>query len=625
MQPDEQPYVVGLPDEFDLTEDQAHALNVDAIVADAELRHGTFDASRRLKEAQRAADDKGDQTTVLALQMLIVACDMGLSLNRRNPFERFLAGTDGEQRRWHTPVAADLTDRHAAVLETLLGVISTAVVRGQVADVLWHRPTRRRNPEHARTAIAAHLTVAEQTFDPAHWVDSQRYLTRAHRVAFMLGPQSPEFAAVMTTARAFLGRLDGNDPLYYTERIVSMVLSSLNDAETPLMLDRIRGIAEQSSAAYDFERARTYYDLTVRLLQRLGREADVAATRITRAETFVAEATVSPNETQRAHYLRSARQALLEAGAPRERIAEIARDLDEAQRLAVSEMTTIPTSIPLGIIPSRVMELVRGAEPVQGLWLLAGLDLMPSREAARQVAEEITGRYHFHFGFGRRQVTRDGREQAEIPGTLGAGEEERESAIRGAMRDSARQGRILAAFGAIEPGRRQLWLQHEYTLEEIYEAVRHRPLIPDGHQLLWAKGVHAGLAGEYDIAVHLLAPQMENALREVLRLRGEVVYSTQHGFQRLWSVEDVLKQSLTMAIFGDQCVFTVDTVLGDRLGANVRNDVAHGIESDADANGVDSVYLWWLALNLLRFYGTDALAPTNPEAPPTRPSSPEHP
>lgn len=616
MEDSVEPYVVGLPDEFDLTEEQARALAIDAVIAGASLRHGAFDSSSRLGQAQKQARERGDRLAELALQLLITICGISLSSDPRAPFGRAFTGTDGDKRPWHTALPADLTDRHVTALETLLGVITTPVLRGQVADVLWHRLPRR-SPEHARAAVAAHLTVAEETFDPNHWVDSERYFSRAYQIAGRLGPQSPEFSKVLTTGWAFLERLDGNDPLYYSERIVTRILPTLNDEQANRLFERIRTTAEHSTAKYDFERARTYYELSIKLAQLLQRETDVATLRLARAETFVTQANVSPNETQRALFLRLARQALLDIGAARERIAEIATMLEQSQALAVSEMTPIPMEMSFGDLPNRVIKLVTRTDPIKALWALAAVPIIFRRADARRTAENVTSQFHFAYGFGRRHINRDGREQGQTAGTLGADEDDQESAIRGAMRDHAAQCRVYAVFGAIEPGRQQLVLQHEYTLEEIVDAIQHRPFIPNGHVRLWAKGIHAGLVGEYDIAAHLLAPQMEHALREVLRRRGVIVYTTQNGFQRLFSVENVLEHDLAKDVFGDDYIFTLDSVLADRLGANVRNDIAHGIASDDSTNSYEAAFLWWLALRLLRAYGPDPLAPLTPAPAPS--------
>jgi hypothetical protein len=258
--------------------------------------------------------------------------------------------------------------------------------------------------------------------------------------------------------------------------------------------------------------------------------------------------------------------------------------------------------------------MLRGRDPIRGLWLLAGAPVMPSRLDVRQIAEESVAKYAFAYGFGRRHLSRDGRQQGQTPGAIGCSESDSEAAILAAMRDHAGHGRVSAVFGAIEPGRNQLLLRHEYTVAEIYAALYSRPFIPQGHHLLWAKGIHAGLVGEYDVAVHILAPQIENALREILRRQGAIVYSTRDGVQSLISLENILDHAKSLQIFGEDFLFALDTALAGRLGANVRNEVAHGLLNDSSSNSSDAAFVWWLALRLLRGYGPDPLAsPTPPD------------
>jgi Domain of unknown function (DUF4209) len=610
-----QPTILGLPDDFGLTVDQAQSLDVDRIIAGASYEHGLWGAIAPLVAARDAAQERNEQHKVQALQLLVVVAGMNPADDARAPFGRYMSGTDGAGNPWHTPLPNDLTKRHVDALATFLAVVKTPVLRARLADVLWYCLTPR-NPEHARSAIAIYLRLAEEWFSPDNWVLSEQYFSRAFRISAQLGRQSAEFAMVLATAWSFLGRLDGNDPLYYTERIVSRIMGTLSSAQATTLFDRVKGIADQSLVSYDFERARTYYDLSIRLAKALERAEEVKSLRLVRAETHATQGLMAPNETQRSMYLRIARQELLNAGAPRERISEVSALLDESQVLAVNEMTSIGTEFSLGQLPDYVRDLVRGHDPIKALWILAGIPVMPSRQRAREVAEEGVKKHVFAYGFGRRHLSRDGRQQGETPGAIGSSESDREAAILGAMRDHAAHGRMYAVLGAIEPGRNQLLVQHEYTLTEIYAMLRPRPFIPQGHHLLWAKAIHAGLVGEYDVAVHILAPQMENALREVLRRQGEIVYSTRDGVQSLISIENVLDHPKSLHIFGDDFLFALDTSLAGRLGANVRNDVAHGLFNDVGSNSYDAAFVWWLALRLLRGYGPDPLAQPEPEAEP---------
>jgi hypothetical protein len=597
------PYVVGLPDEFDLTPEEALALNIDVIVAGCSLTHGLFETSDALGAKAREAYESGDVARANALQLLVSVTGMMLSDERRAPFGHVASGIDGNKRPWHTALPEHLGDRHVAALQVMLAVVKATSIRARIADVLWHRLPKR-NPVHGREAVAAYLSLADTMFDPDHWTISEQYFSRAYRVASNLGPSNSEIHAVIAKGWEFLDRLDGNDRLFYTERIIRRIFDHLTTEQIEPLLVRVTAIIE---GAGDFDRIRTYYDVSIRLAHKLERHDEVRTLRIARAETHISQALMSVNETHRTIFLRNGRQELLNAGASPARVAEVSAMLDQSQTLAVGELQRFSTTFNTTEMTTYIRGILHDLSPMQGLWTLAAADIMTTRAATRQIAEENVGQFHFAYGFGKRVITHDGREQAQIPGSLGSGPEGREAAIIGAMRDIAAHGRMVAVYGAIEPGRQYLLNSHVYTIAEIYHALRGRPFIPHEHHLIWSKGIHAGLVGEYDVAVHILAPQLENALRDLLRRRGVIVYATKNNFQRLLSIEDVLDHEEFKKTFPDDYVFTLDSILADRLGANVRNDVAHGLMDDGRSNSHEAAYLWWFALRLLLAVGPNPL------------------
>ena len=595
----DKPYVVGLPDEFDLSPEQAVDLDIDTVVASCSLTYGLFETSTVLGAKAREAYENGDVGRASALQLLVAVTGMMLSDDPRAPFGHVASGTDGNKRAWHTALPEHLCEKHVGALEVLLDIVKTSSIRARIADVLWHRLPKR-NPAHGRKAVAAYLSLADTMFDPDHWIISEQYFSRAYRIASNLGPSNSEIHAVIAKGWEFLEQLDGNDRLFYTERIIRRIFDHLTAEQAEHLLLRVTAIVEGGG---DFDRIRTYYDVSIRLLKKLERHDELRLVRIARAETHISQALMSANETHRTIFLRNGRQELLNAAASPARVAEVSAMLDQSQTLAVGEMQRISTTFNTTEMTTYIRGILHDLSPTQGLWTLAAADIMTTRAATRQIAEENVGKFHFAYGFGKRVITHDGREQAQISGSLGSGSEGREGAIIGAMRDVAAQGRLVAVYGAIEPGRQYLLNSHSYTLGEIYHALRGRPFIPHEHHLLWSKGIHAGLVGEYDIAVHILAPQLENALRDLLRRRGVIVYTTKNNFQRLLSIEDVLDHEEFKKTFPDEYVFTLDSILANRLGANVRNDVAHGLMDDVRSNSHEAAYLWWFALRLLLSVG----------------------
>ncbi len=600
------PAILGLPDDFELTEEFARDLQVDSVIAGASLDLGLFRAAQLLLAPRDQAAESGNIIAADALQLLLVVANFGLSDDARSPFGHAAAGNFDDGRPWHTPLPEHLTETHVRALIVMLPTIQTPILRARIADVLWHRITPRQ-PEHARGAIEAYLKVAADTFDADHWVISEQHFGRAFSIAILLGQSSAEFEAVIAQAWVFLQRLESNDHLYYTERIISRILETLAPGQTDDLTRRVRLIVDSALGSRDFDRARTYLSLAIQLERHAGYADRARSLRLERAETYVQEATMSPTDTQRSVFLRKARTELLDSGASRERIADIAAMLDVSQALAVHEMSAVTTSLNLGVTAEHVRALLRNTEPIEGLWRLAALPVLNSRSKAREHAEESISKYVFAFGFGRRPVAHDGRQEGYIPGSIGSRNEDREQVLKSQMRNYAMYGRMQAVLDAIEPGRRQLLINHDYTLTEIHQAITTRPLVPAGHCLLWSKAIHAGLVGEYDIAVHLLAPQVENALRTILRASGEVVYVTRNDVQSLISLEVILDHPRLAQIIDDDHIFALDCVLAERLGANIRNHVAHGIMTDSESNSVDAAFVWWLALRCLCFYGPNPL------------------
>ncbi|HEV2738677.1 MAG TPA: DUF4209 domain-containing protein [Candidatus Elarobacter sp.] len=602
------PKVFGLPEDFELSLQEAQQLDVDAVLSQGPPNLALHDAEQRIR---LHLESTTDQTAAQALYLLFTVLQFGTSLAPRQPFNERWSGTYDDGKPCRGPLPEDLTDAHVRALSVMADAIETPVVRARVAHVLWLRQ-RPRNRSYAALAIDAYLRVAEATFDPEEWSESAQHLTRAFELATALGKNSQERRQVVTAALDLVERLKANEPRFYTERIAVLIYEALTAAEMELLFERVKSIAEMVHASansdVEFHRGRAYYDAAIKLSNPLQRFADAKLLQLARAETHIAEADVGRSEMQRSSSLRLGLRALRQAGAPRERLNVVAQLLDEAQELSVNEMARIGTPFSTDETEKHIRDLVRNRDPIVGLWILASQPLLAVRAKTRTLAEEGMKHAPLTFGLRHTKLTADGLRDGEVPGSFGS-DDNYESALEGAMRMYAAHGRVISTYGVIEPGRTQLLLEHEYTLEAIYLALRSRTFIPYGHEILWAKGIHAGLVGEFDVALHLLVPQLEHALREVLRREREIIYGTSSsGVQSLIGLEKVLLHQKTIAIFGEDVVFTIGAALAQRLGANMRNMVAHGMITDGQSAGGDAIYVWWLCLHMLFGFGSPPLA-----------------
>ena len=55
----------------------------------------------------------------------------------------------------------------------------------------------------------------------------------------------------------------------------------------------------------------------------------------------------------------------------------------------------------------------------------------------------------------------------------------------------------------------------------------------------------------------------------------------------------------TKAIFGEDLTYEIKALFCDQMGPNLRNNIAHGLLNDQEAQSVDAIYAWWLGLKLV--------------------------
>lgn len=124
--------------------------------------------------------------------------------------------------------------------------------------------------------------------------------------------------------------------------------------------------------------------------------------------------------------------------------------------------------------------------------------------------------------------------------------------------------------------------------------------------MIVARGLHAGLNGDFVVSTHLLVPQLEESVRYLLAQTGIIASSLDDaGVQEEIDLNRTLCSSKfaepLAEILGKDIVFEMRTLLVERFGANLRNDMAHGLVDHDSFYSPSARYLWWLALHLYSF------------------------
>lgn len=123
--------------------------------------------------------------------------------------------------------------------------------------------------------------------------------------------------------------------------------------------------------------------------------------------------------------------------------------------------------------------------------------------------------------------------------------------------------------------------KQEDIKKRVKEEFKDNPIIPDGRERIFQSGLYMFLNGDYYEALHILAPQVENLFRNIAREVGGLTVTLEKDGS---SMEKVLSSILSLPelvdCYDNDILFTFRGLLNEQAGANIRNEIAHGIISE---------------------------------------------
>ena len=157
----------------------------------------------------------------------------------------------------------------------------------------------------------------------------------------------------------------------------------------------------------------------------------------------------------------------------------------------------------------------------------------------------------------------------------------------------------FVAIGVIHAAAEQVRIEHGLDTAWFFSLARSSDFVPAHRERSFARGLASGLRGDYELAAILLCPQFEHAVRELFFRRG-IVTSTlpSSGAQNEHNLNQLFEHPRAVEVFGEDLLFDLRVLLTEKAGANLRNDIAHGLLDDGDKSGA-KIYFWWICLRFV--------------------------
>lgn len=222
------------------------------------------------------------------------------------------------------------------------------------------------------------------------------------------------------------------------------------------------------------------------------------------------------------------------------------------------------------------------------------------REAERDVIDNVR-QYPLVLLFPETRFSKDGRQIADLPGISDFEHVPTDHPrVQSEVLNTYRAFCHLQVHGLILPMQNLLHHEHEVTMTDFAPIVDSNPFIPDEHQFFFVRGLFAGYNFDFALALHFLAPQLEQMFRRILQAHGETTVhidgdkrEDEKGLNRL------LKHDIIRHVLDEDLLFEMEAMFCNPMGPNIRNHLAHGLIGYRECSSVSFVYAWWLVWRLL--------------------------
>ncbi len=554
-------------------------------------------------EADRQAHAK-------VLWLLADACSMMLrSGSLTEPFKPFAVFHD-----CRSALPEDFNAEDLSFFAEIVEHVDHSLLKARLGDLLW-LVGNPRNIQHALAAIDAYRALP---LSPDFWSRGvQECWERGLILAQVLGKGSGD--RLDTLLRQALNALMGSteDDGFFGVKLAKMLRNHRLAKEAGLdIAQKMESIACVLDGRSDVFGARAFYEESAHWFRWLGRQNKYAEMTVAQAETYTKEAAFQSSNSQPSNLVANSlyeKAIQIYRDIPSkcrsvyrvdERITELRRKQSKSGKQVLDEMGVIRSpGVDITELVKQARQAVSCKPAIDALKLLANIHPGERVATLREGVIERMRQFPLQWIFESTTFSRDGRVIAKRPALnmlateLSASDER---TIQASMIRDYSMFLGISVRGSILPALEVFRQEHRIRNADFIELAQHSPIVPNGRSVLFGKALFAGYDGDFEVALHLLIPQIEHMVRIHLKQAGASTTTLdKEGIESENGFSTLMAQPEADELFGDDLAFELRALFCDPFGPNLRNELAHGLLDDTACRAEASVYAWWVGLRLV--------------------------
>ena len=584
--------------EFVSPEEISNKINEVFNTLSSEKAHSLIRISTALNQISNANPDSKLKKT---LTLLANICSLIFNLESRNdPFQPYIS--IGNNRSF-SPI--DLKDEEILFLSNIVNEDIPPILKARIADILWIY-SKPKNKKHSEIAIENYISmnVFDDFFEPDVYVFWER--------AVMLAKQTKNSSLIGKIKSKLLNEIDHPSTSWDFHLLKIIEIFDNTDLDKGLnheLAEKLLEKQKEFNHEKQFHIAEKYLESATKLFKKAGNAEDSY-----RSLAFLAQATENHGDYRKNEsamvansFYKLALQRYREIPNSYRNTLQIDQKLDTVQDkitqsglLITDELQLISTKqMNISELQEQSINHVKDKQTAfESLLYFSGVSSC-NFESIWKSTEKYIQNSVVSSLFGATSVSLDGRKISSIPPLALDGNNRDEVILKNAIKNFGIHIH-LAVEGCILPALEQIQKEHLFPKEFLIQLCILSAIVPDKREILVANALYQGFGWDFRSAIHLLAPQVENIVRQLLKQNGLVTTHTdQDGIENEMGLSSLVNMEQARGILGDDLWFELQAVFTDSLSANLRNEVGHGLLDDDTSNSRYSVYAWWMVLRLI--------------------------
>ena len=592
-----------------VTIDELKSVDIEAPIRGSD--HVDCNSLGSLYRAAASDQEKSGNTTaarVFDLLCEIVYIDLKPE-DRTEPYGPYWV-MDGHR----STIPGDLKGEQSQALAAIAPDVQNPGLRARLADIAWYNDKSLK--KMAQMAIAAYCEAIELVMAGRNQIlkihpnsigfPGIRMIHRACQIAQATGSKAtgwkdPEGSRLKSLMQMVLQQVpergDFRDFCEIGSRILSMKLSFCDPA-------KIAAIAEKYAASPS-----THSDHLQELWKLAASAYGVAKSleskrrcQMRAAECYVTLADAADSALGAEKYLMEAIRALRRLPNTKERRTELEKKLRRVQAQIPDEMGVVLLEIDLTAPIEQARQAVRGVSLSVAIRRFANLAESPNPDELKEQVKQ-----HAHdspLSSMMSMLIHDGDNKVveRSPGYTG-NEADDADAIRALIVQNESFRRNYFVNRIIEPARKVIHTEHSIDLQDMHCFAEMSLFVPRDRIELFARGFTHFLNGDFVSALHILVPQLENSLRQVLKMAGwDPSTIKDNSTQEDRSLSEMLKpnkdKNALEYMFGTAIVYEIENLFLLRCGPMIRHRLVHGSFSASAFDSPDAIYASWFVFRL---------------------------